>query len=157
MSLIVAATGHRPSKLKTGYDIAPLITLVKPWLASRKPDTVISGMALGWDQAVAIAAMDLGIPVKAYLPFIGQADQWPQAAIYEYMRLLERCEERVVVNQGGYEPWKMQARNEAMVDAADLVLALWNGGKGGTGNCVAYAEKQRKPIENLWDIYDLDL
>lgn len=156
--MIVAASGHRPKSLpKTGYDLAPLIALAKPWLAVRKPNVVISGMALGWDQSVAYAALDLGIPVHAYIPFMGQADAWPQASIYAYTKLLERCAARRIVSPGGYEPWKMQARNEAMVDDADSVLALWNGEKGGTGNCVRYAEKQGKPISNLWEIYDMEL
>ena len=32
----------------------------------------------------------------------------------------------------------------------DLVLAFWDGSSGGTGNCVRYAGKVGKPIENLW-------
>lgn len=156
--MIIACTGHRPSKLpRTGYDLTPLIALVKPWLATRKPDAVISGMALGWDTAVAIAALDLGIPVRGYVPFVGQADAWPIRSQEVYRSILQRCESIRVVSLGGYEVWKMQARNEAMVDDADMVLALWNGEKGGTANCVAYAEKQKKPIENLWEIYDMDL
>lgn len=155
--MIVAATGHRPKSLPTGYDLAPLIAIVKPWLASRKPDAVISGMALGWDQAVAIAALDLGIPVRAYVPFVGQADAWPARSNYEYQQILLKCESVRIVSPGGYEIWKMQTRNEAMVDDCDLLLALWNGEKGGTGNCVRYAEKQGKPIENVWEIYDMDL
>lgn len=156
--LIVAATGHRPKSLpRTGYNLAPLIALAKSWLASRAPSVVISGMALGWDQAVAYAALDLGIPVHAYIPFIGQADAWPKHSIEAYTVLLGRCAERVVVSDGGYEVWKMQKRNEAMVDACDTVLALWNGEPGGTGNCVAYAEKQGKIVENLYEIYDLEL
>ena len=155
--MIICCTGHRPKSLPTGYDTAPLIALAKPWLAARKPDAVISGMALGWDTAVAIAALELGIPVHAYIPFVGQADAWPQRAQTEYQSLLLRCAEIKVICPPGYEAWKMQARNEAMVDAADLVLALWNGEKGGTGNCCRYATEKGKPIENLWEIYDLEL
>lgn len=155
--MIVAATGHRPKSLPTGYNTAPLIALVKPWLASRKPEAVISGMALGWDQAVAHAAIELGIPVHAYVPFVGQADAWPSAAHAAYQVLMSKCAKIRIVSPGGYEVWKMQKRNEAMVDDCDLVLALWNGEAGGTGNCVRYAEKKGKPVENLFEIYDLDL
>jgi len=157
MSLVVATTGHRPKSLPTGYDLVPLIALAKPWLAARNPNAVISGVALGWDTAVALAALELGIPVHAYIPFIGQADAWPAHSHAAYQQLLLRCESQKVVSPGGYEVWKMQARNEAMVDDCDMVLALWNGEKGGTGNCVRYAEKQGKTVENIWEIYDLDL
>ena len=45
-----------------------------------------------------------------------------------------------------YKPWLMQKRNEYMVDLADKVIAVWDGSKGGTGNCVRYAEKCGKEI-----------
>ena len=40
----------------------------------------------------------------------------------------------------------MQKRNEYMVDLTDKVIAVWDGSKGGTGNCVRYAEKCGKEI-----------
>lgn len=154
---IVAATGHRPKSLPSGYNLTPLLVLAEAWLRSRRPDVVISSMALGWDQAVASAAIKLGLSVHAYVPFNGQADQWPSAAVARYTTLLAKCAEVRIVSPGEYEPWKMQKRNEAMVDACDTVLALWNGEPGGTGNCVRYAGKVGKPVENLWDVYELDL
>jgi uncharacterized phage-like protein YoqJ len=46
----------------------------------------------------------------------------------------------------------MQIRNEWMVDNAHIVLALWDGSSGGTGNCIKYANRKsvNKPIINLW-------
>lgn len=154
----IAATGHRPASLPTKYDITPLISLVKPYLAARKPDVVISGVALGWDQAVAIAAMDLGIPVTAMIPHIGQADAWPKPSHDAYQALLLRCTKRIVVSPGGYEVWKMQARNEAMVDACDELVALWDGEEsGGTWNCVSFARSRAKRVTNLWSEYIFEL
>lgn len=149
--MIIAATGHRRGPEAEFTEIA------KAWLSARRPAGVISGMALGWDQAVAAAAIDLGIPVHAYIPFPGQSDLWPPDVIYRYGRLINACETRRFVNFGPYEPWKMQARNEAMVDACDFVLAMWSGKEGGTANCVRYAGKVGKPVENLWEIYDTEL
>lgn len=155
--MIVAATGHRPKSLPTGYQNAPLQLLADAWLGSRKPSVVISGMALGWDQAIAVSALKLGIPVWAYVPFVGQADAWPTPSQVAYQQLLLRCAKINVVNNGGYEGWKMQARNEAMVDDCDTLLALWNGERSGTGNCVNYARKKKVEVENLWEIYTLEL
>lgn len=42
--------------------------------------------------------------------------------------------------------WLMQKRNEYMVDLADRVIAVWDGSKGGTANCIKYAEKVGKEI-----------
>ena len=153
----ICCTGHRPKTLPTGYNLAPLIALAKPWLAAKNTDAVLTGMALGFDQAVALAALDLGIPVHAYIPFIGQADAWPSHSHALYQSILRRCASQKIVSPGGYEAWKMQARNEAMVDDADHILALWNGEKGGTANCLAYAAAKNVPSENLWWIYDMEL
>ena len=150
----IAATGHRPSKLPlTGYNIKPLISLAGQWLDEVRPDIVISGMALGWDQAVALAAIEQGILLYAYVPFIGQADKWPPQSHATYQRILQACDEVKVICPGGYSPEKMQRRNEAMVHDCDQLLALWDGSPGGTGNCVAYAEIEGCPVENLWDRY----
>ena len=43
-----------------------------------------------------------------------------------------------------YEADVMQKRNEYMVDHSDIVLAVWNGKKSGTENCIKYAEKMGK-------------
>ena len=42
---------------------------------------------------------------------------------------------------GGYAAWKMQKRNQFMVDHSNLLIAVWDGSSGGTSNCVAYAKK----------------
>lgn len=108
-------------------------------------------MALGWDQALARAAINLGIPFDAYVPFAGQEWRWPAAAQYQYRQLLMFADRVIVCDQGPYAVYKMQRRNERMVDACDLVLALWNGAEGGTANCVRYAlDMAKKPVENCW-------
>jgi uncharacterized phage-like protein YoqJ len=154
--MIVAGTGHRPNKVG-GYSqeaSSKLYYLAKDWLAVNKPDKVISGMALGWDQALANAAYVLDIPFVAAVPFAGQQQAWPEESRQFFDFLLGAAEEIVIVSDGGYAPWKMQVRNEWMVDHCDTVLALWDGNNGGTGNCIKYANKVGKPIVNLWEIYD---
>ena len=51
-----------------------------------------------------------------------------------------------MVSEEEYKPWLMQKRNEYMVDLADKVIAVWDSSKGGTANCVKYAEKVGKEI-----------
>jgi hypothetical protein len=65
--LIVAGTGHRPDKLGGYSDDAfnLLVKIAKHWLEMNKPTRVISGMALGWDQALATAAVEVDIPFVA--------------------------------------------------------------------------------------------
>lgn len=151
--MIVAGTGHRPNKLG-GYGMPAtvrLVDLARDWLEENKPEKVISGMALGWDYALAAAAFDLDIPFIAAVPFEGQDKMWPDESKRNYRALLEEADKVVYVCEPGYAPWKMQKRNEWMVDACDTLLAVWNGTSGGTANCVRYADSKGKPIVNLWD------
>lgn len=154
--MIVAATGHRPDKLG-GYDDMTrraLGALAVEWLHYNRPAKVISGMALGWDQAVAAACVVLEIPFIAAVPFEGQERKWPPLAQRRYRRLLEQAAEVVVVCEL-YGPKTMQIRNEWMVDRADLMLALWNGTFGGTHNCLEYARKKGVEFKNLWSRWSL--
>jgi uncharacterized phage-like protein YoqJ len=150
--LTVAFTGHRPPKLG-GYGEqtdAQLIALADMILRETQPSCVIQGMALGWDQAVAYAAIRRHMRVIAALPFAGQAVMWPEAAKARYERILERCSEVIIVSPGVYSAAKMQIRNQWMVDRGDYLIALHDGSSGGTGNCVEYAHKVHLPVLNVW-------
>lgn len=151
--MILAATGHRPDKLGGyGADIeARLRMLAVCALNKLRPTQVISGMALGWDQAIAQAAITLEIPFIAAVPFAGMEKKWPQSSQEKFCAILACATEVVVVTPGGYAPWKLQKRNEWMVDHCDKLVALWDGSHGGTFNCLQYADVKGKPYDNLWD------
>lgn len=157
---VVAGTGHRPPRLGLPYGPAgnrPLTAFVGVELA-RLPGVsgVVSGMAAGYDQALAHAAVLLGLPLVCALPFGGQDNAWPADARRRYHALLARAREVVVVSPGGWasraDNWKFAARDRWMVDRAGLVLALLDdqGGRSGTGVTVAYARERGVPVLNLW-------
>lgn len=131
-------------------------------LQRHAPTQVISGMALGWDTALAMAAIAHHIPLIAAVPFVGQESRWPPAQRLRYQKLLRRATEVVVVTEGGYAAWKMQKRNEWMVDRCDVLLALWDGSSGGTANCLTYARQRHVGtpllpavvIDNLWSEWE---
>jgi uncharacterized phage-like protein YoqJ len=154
--MILAGTGHRPQGLD-GY--APMAerkleTFVVRELAkihAARPIThVISGMALGFDMALASAALELGIPLLAAVACIGQESPWTQPQKDKFNNLLERAGKVVIVCEGGFSAHKLQLRNEYMVRHADVLLALYSGKSGGTQNCVLYAQKLDKEIVHLW-------
>lgn len=150
--MIIAATGHRPSELG-GYNqnvYGKCYNIASDWLKINRPNKIISGMAIGWDQAVALAAIDLSIPVIAAIPFNSQHHLWPDKVQELYLNILSQCQEIKNVSPGAYAGWKFQKRNEWMVDNCDELIALWNGGPGGTKNCIDYANKQSKKVVNLW-------
>ena len=155
---ILAVTGHRPNKIVIGninaYNkevLDKLVLFARTALITENPDIVITGMALGWDQAIAQACINQKIPYKAYIPFKGQESVWPKSSQIVYNQLLKSAIKVVVCCDGKYSSDKMQIRNEMMVDDADCVMALWDGSRGGTGNCVEYADFKDKKIVNVWN------
>jgi hypothetical protein len=59
--MIYAGTGHRLEVV--GYENKDkLYRYAVSILPGYKPDKIISGMAIGWDQAIAHAAVENGIP-----------------------------------------------------------------------------------------------
>lgn len=133
--IITAGTGHRPDKLG-GYSRQAQIRLHKfalETLRSVPTDKLISGMAQGWDQALAWAAKEMGIPFTAAVPFIGQERLWPQEAQDRYTSLLSYAEGVEVICDYNH-PGAMSIRNSWMVDNCSHVLALFNGSPGGTKN-----------------------
>ncbi|MBE9053663.1 DUF1273 family protein [Nostocales cyanobacterium LEGE 11386] len=161
MTKIIAGTGHRPEKLG-GYSnkvFTRLVALCQASLERLQPDQVISGMALGFDQALATAAIELNIPLIAAIPFEGQECKWNHNDQVRYDHLL-MCSTRIICvdkmgryadSNSGYSAVKMQKRNEYMIDNCTKVLALYDGSSGGTGNCIKYAKSQNKPVLNVWN------
>jgi len=147
--MILAGTGHRPQKIFTRdpYSEANarrLFDHVLPILQALEPSAVVSGMALGFDTALAQASLALGIPLTAALPFESQAAKWPRASRLVWQSIIDRAQSVQIVTPGGYAAWKMQKRNEWMVDNSTLLLAYWDGSPGGTSNCIDYADRIRR-------------
>lgn len=124
-----------------------LVDVAAAALRELRPDAVISGMALGWDQALAAAAVQVGIPFDAAIPFKGQEATWPVASQARYQELLFHARNVVYVCDPGYAAWKLQRRNEWMCDHATGLIVMHNGDKQvGTWNCLEYARSIGKPV-----------
>lgn len=147
----VAGTGHRPDKL-FGYDppekvIAKFITKIKVELLQLNADLVISGGALGFDQYLALAALDLEIPLILALPHSNFPGNWPRNSRGHdtHALLLSFASYVHTVTPGSYGehgPQCLQWRNEWMVNHCTHLLAFHNGTLGGTHNCLEYARKK---------------
>lgn len=163
---IISATGHRPEKLGGHNTItekrlrlvatASLEKLMKESLIQRQePVCVISGMALGWDTAVAQAALELEIPLICAIPCPEQPSRWPPKSVAVWADIRARAAAVHVISPS-YSATAMQLRNEWMVDRARLMLALYNGSKGGTRNCLDYARQKQVSILNVWKQFKLE-
>jgi uncharacterized phage-like protein YoqJ len=157
----VMVTGHRPNRL-FGYNIhssqyEALRKFFQDILDAAKKKYVviggISGMALGADMIFAEEVVNRGIPLLAYIPFQAQASLWNASDQKRYNELLSYAYETHISGElrKGAPKYEVSAllmkRNRDMVDACDLVLAVWNGATdGGTYACLQYAKEQKKRI-----------
>lgn len=157
--MIIAGTGHRPDKLRAvyrgldsgGYPSIhqSAVDLLKPTLQGVATH-IISGVALGWDMALALTAYQLGIPWTAAIPFRGHEARWTPRQIDSYRKILATATYVFEICPPGFEAWKFQRRNEWMVDHCDLVLACWDGSPSGTANCIEYAQRIGRRVVNAW-------
>lgn len=170
----IAFTGHRPDKLPdkaTGYqEPNPTSDRIKTWLANvirrvyqhNNTRTYITGGALGVDTWAAEAVLAFRkefsetygfSPVQLVLaiPCQGQESKWPKAAQLRYQQILEQADRVEYIFNGFYDerPGCMIERDHWMVDAADGILAVYNGTNSGTGKTVQYALQKGKPVTVL--------
>lgn len=155
-------TGHRPNKLG-GYDPKTESNQKMLWklkdeivnhIELHNVDTFITGMALGIDMWAARIVLKLketypNIKLIAAVPCKNQYNKWHVKSQMEWQYIIDKCDKVHYVTNDEYTSWCMQKRNEWMVDNSDYVIAVWDGSKGGTGNCVKYAQKQNKYITTI--------
>ena len=150
-------TGHRPQHLgfargsaeetalknRIGGELIRLIT-------EQNVRHFISGMALGVDTWAAGLVLRLkeiypDLTLECAVPCRGQEKRWGRTDRETYAAILAKAD-RVTVLQEHYTSFCMQLRDAYMVENADIVLAVWNGGKGGTAYTVNCARKRGRTI-----------
>lgn len=144
-------TGHRPEKLPWGCyeDNAACVALKRrivhtlEELYGRGYRHFICGMARGTDLYFAEAVLDLrsrmaGVVLEAAVPCPSQPDGWPASERERYQAVLDRCDLETLV-QHHYDRYCMLRRNRYMVDHSSLLLAVYNGSRGGTRYTMGYA------------------
>ena len=154
--MIIAGTGHRPQFCPCGFDENHIwLTRLKYKLAFKlgvkNPTAIVSGMAIGYDTWLAEMAIDLGIPLHAYVPFMGQGSNWPEAARKKYQYLLDNATNVRYISED-YSKDAFLKRDRAMIDDCDEVFSLLDPTKtsGGTYYTVKYAKQNNKVVTNLW-------
>lgn len=162
----IALTGHRPTKLG-GYDITTpayvamqrdLETYIEKNLAVYQQVVGHSGLALGADTiwSKAILAMKEKYPGRvlfhAEVPMLEQSEAWfKESDITFWDEQIAKADFKTV--SGSLEGLSGQRRNnearrlllkrnEQMVSACDVLLAVHDGSKGGTSHAVDYAKRR---------------
>lgn len=141
----VSATGHRKG------DFNQMYMLSRMWMILHKPGVICTGMAQGWDMAVACAAINLGIPVEAYVPFKEQCWRWPQRDYQLHAWILERCVKVEIVCSGIAPAEAFKLRNVRLVEVCDYMLAWYDGqGRSGTAHALNRAAERGIDFVNLY-------
>lgn len=163
-------TGHRPNKLLGGYDYSSeanlkLADALKKEIIHLYNSGIthfICGGALGVDQ-IAFSVLqrlrdveDFCITIELAIPFEGFESQWIPASKKLHSEHIILADKVTVVDKddryqtkvqtGKYHPLKMEMRNRYMVDNSFYVIAVFDGSKSGTANCINYAEKHNREI-----------
>lgn len=154
-----AFTGHRPARFSFGYDenngkckkLKALMSEYIDALIAGEVKTFYSGMALGVDQWAAEIVLDMkkahpNIRLTAVIPCKTQADSWTAEQRERYNNILAGCNDIITLNDH-YTRSCMFERNRHLVDHADYLLAVFDGGvKGGTAYTIKYAKQKHRQI-----------
>lgn len=157
-TLAVAVTGHRPNRLAIGVpQIARQLELVLRAMqkgADGFAPVAVSALAEGADRLFADSALALGYELHVYLPFTSADYETTFAdpsGLSGYHRLLGLARSTIELpgtladSKAGYE-----AVGHAMVDASDIVVAVWDGkpaaGRGGTPDIIEHALGCGRPV-----------
>lgn len=100
---------------------------------------------------------DITIKNNIAIPFKDQDRLWRINDKERYKSQKKRADNVIYVDtekgyevsgteKGKYDVRKMQKRNEYMVDNSDILIAVFDGSKSGTKNCIDYAKKHNKEI-----------
>lgn len=166
-TITACATGHRPSKLpkEYGYNYRNeswtiIINDVKSLIKELKINKAITGMALGFDTAFAIAVLQLQnegyqIELHAAIPCRNQESKWTDEAKHLYKAILKRCASSTILAEQ-YTPQAMWYRNQYMVDNSDIVITMYDkafdssNAASGTKLTIEFAKQLDKQVINIF-------
>lgn len=158
--LTIGVTGHRLNRISQRQldrltpQVAPLLACIAEAAGGDVPPVLACGLAEGADRHVAHLALDAGYALHAVLPFERHwyVRDFPGAASrMAFEDLLARAE-RITELPGrpGFSSQAYHRAGQALLDASDLLLAVWDGqpalGPGGTAEVVDAACGRRMPV-----------
>ncbi len=153
---LVAVMGHRPTELE-GYDARAIHDALRAKIAEvleakRVVDAdliVVSGLRQGAEALGALAALDLGIPLVAVLPYPEADARWPADVRAAFAEMVDRA--KVVVTLETKQPVSSAAAGQALSRRdgwirhnVDEAIIVWDGSDG-------WVEKTWRSFEDQLD------
>lgn len=156
-----AFTGYRPAKMPWGNDERDARCMdfrfrlreSLEYLIGKGYVDFLSGGALGFDLMAAELVLSLRekypwIRLVMVIPFDGQADRWTEEQRRRWLSVIE-ASDRVVHISHSYDRGVFFRRNHFLVEQADLLLAAFDGQRGGTAGTVAYARRHGVKVARI--------
>ena len=147
--MIFGVTGHRDVEQEPG-ELHRFARLSVARMVCDGASTVITGMARGWDLAVAQACVDLRVPFWAAVPFWRQAEHWKAVDKALWHALIVKCQHcevgsTLAINESYWN------RNRWIVDQSEQLWSFYDGRvPSGNRHCTLYAEQAGRKVVPLW-------
>ncbi len=151
----ISFTGYRPEKLPFFGEDDPMCVDLKQRLSKQigrlindGADEFYTGMALGVDTWAAESVLEHkkthpDIKLIAVLPCPEQTDRWTSADKARYKTILGQCDRTMMISPH-YDKNCMLRRNRALVELCDVLIAVYDGKRGGTQYTVNFAKNSGK-------------
>ncbi len=145
----VGITGHQRLEDASGWDWVKME--MDNFLAKlRRPLVGITCLAEGADSLFAELVLQHGGSLEAVVPFPEYELLLPAHQRNRYRALLDAASVITVLEKRRSKQESYFAAGKKVVDATDLLLAVWDGkpakGLGGTADIVKYARQELKPV-----------
>jgi hypothetical protein len=147
----VAWTGHRPELFAHPSEAAVLVRdeTRRLWDELGPDLVVLSGGQRGVDLWAALAARDLELRLRLYLPAPAAllSAEWPTRWAEALTSAQTHAEQLVVCGQDPRHAQGYEARNVALATECELLVAVWTGQtSGGTWHTISEARRLGRPI-----------
>jgi len=181
--VVFSGFGSRPSEIEENsrhvYSadvLAKLSAFAVDVFEHYTPTRIMSGMGLGWEQAIALAAVTTKIPFVAILPFKDQESVWPEKSQDFYRSLLSKATDVVHTSNGTFTGMKFVERDNWIIDHCDGVFTLFRNeppaeqetsddiifidvnvakSQARKQRIIQYAEEKEKTIIDLWPNWNM--
>ena len=128
-----------------------LVYLAAAALKNYRVSHLVTSLAPGWEQALAKAAIELGIPFSIAIPYPGRDLEWEREPRVLYLDLLARAADVIRVCDEYSEAGIMKG-HVWRIDRSRLVLALWEFDfQGEIFLALQYALRVGREVANLWN------
>lgn len=154
----ICFTGYRPHKMpfemnENDNDFSHLCLVAEKLIEAQIElgnKYFISGMAQGADLMLAEIVIKLkqkysDVFLECALPFRHQSKKWSAKYKTVYDDIIKNCDKITVISEK-YSALCFLQRNKYMVDSSDIVIAVYDGKKGGTHYTCQYAQKKGRQI-----------